>query len=282
MDKVEDKVESVHLDKKLMIESVKNSRVYKENNFSWNKSECKFANKFETKVRVIEGDCVDTAIFFSAKNSGKVAILNNASASNPGGGYEKGSASQEEHLCRVSSLFHCLQNPYQICPPNFDYPLPDLGGVYSPNVFFFRSGESKGYSFLPHPVLLNVVSVSGVRSPNVENKGGNFIVDNLSFNLLTKKVRVILEMALQNGNECIIISAFSCGVYGCPPSVVAQIFKNVLKTYEGCFESVVFSLIEDNNSFKDHNPEGNVLPFSKVFGVPVCVIDEEEGIIEKK
>jgi hypothetical protein len=32
---------------------------------------------------------------------------------------------------------------------------------------------------------------------------------------------------------------------------------------------VIFAILEDHNSFKDHNPEGNLKPFSDVFGVPV-------------
>ncbi len=38
----------------------------------------------------------------------KVAVLNFASASNPGGGVVKGSSAQEECLCRCSSLYFAL------------------------------------------------------------------------------------------------------------------------------------------------------------------------------
>jgi hypothetical protein len=41
--------------------------------------------------------------------------------------------------------------------------------------------------------------------------------------------------------------------------------KRTIKKYEGCFELIAFSIIEDSNSGKEHNPEGNVKPFSKVF-----------------
>ena len=39
---------------------------------------------------------------------GKTAVLNFASATNPGGGVLKGSNAQEECICRCSTLYNCL------------------------------------------------------------------------------------------------------------------------------------------------------------------------------
>ena len=40
----------------------------------------------------------------------------------------------------------------------------------------------------------------------------------------------------------------------------------MIKSFEGCFKKIVFAIIDDHNTKKEHNPEGNVLPFCKIFG----------------
>lgn len=136
-------------------------------------------------------------------------------------------------------------------------------------------------------------------SPSIsENTNGGFSIDSLSRKLLEKKIKAIFDICLQNKNDTLVVSAFSCGVYGCPPDIVASIFKEVFNQYgkinkliiisiffiknfylkkkDGCLDYFVFSLIEDVNSFKDHNPEGNVKPFSTYFKLPVQKITEGE------
>lgn len=59
---------------------------------------------------------------------------------------------------------------------------------------------------------------------------------------------------------------------------MAQLFKEALRTYSGCFRYVVFAIFDDPNAWKDHNPQGNLQPFADVFGcVPKRMTDDKEG-----
>ena len=64
-----------------------------------------------------------------------------------------------------------------------------------------------------------------------------------------------------------MLSAFGCGAFRNPPKHMAILFKEVFNENEfrNQFKLVVFALLDDHNSWKEHNPEGNILPFHKEF-----------------
>ena len=57
-------------------------------------------------VKLTTGDAVYA--FFDKYSNNKVAVLNFASATNPGGGVKRGSSAQEEGLCRQSTLYPAI------------------------------------------------------------------------------------------------------------------------------------------------------------------------------
>ena len=65
-----------------------------------------------------------------------------------------------------------------------------------------------------------------------------------------------------------MLSAFGCGAFGNPPHHIAELFKKVIEenSYENSFKNITFAIINDHNAHKAHNPEGNYIPFVKVFG----------------
>lgn len=89
-----------------------------------------------------------------------------------------------------------------------------------------------------------------------------------------------MSIAVDNGHDAIVLSALGCGAYGNPPEHMARLFKEVIsKEFDRAFKHISFaiigntkfhsnpliSFIEDANSQKKHNPEGNFIPFQKVF-----------------
>ena len=89
--------ENLTINKEDLLKSAKNTKMYKENQINLNNNILNHPKKFETKIFVVEGDCVETSVWFSRLNK-RVCLLNNASASNEGGGWRNGSSSQEEYV----------------------------------------------------------------------------------------------------------------------------------------------------------------------------------------
>ena len=86
--------------------------------------------------------------------------------------------------------------------------------------------------------------------------------------MLFRSIRTIFRILIAHGYEVAVLSAFGCGAFRNPPGHVAELFAEILeeKEFEGHFSTLVFAIIDDHNSGKDHNPEGNVWPFQRVFG----------------
>jgi uncharacterized protein (TIGR02452 family) len=91
-----------------------------------------------------------------------VALLNFASARNPGGGFLSGAKAQEEDLCRCSGLYPCLLQCKGYYKAN-----QSPGGLYtdhaifSPRVPFFKTdGDGEGDdAFLSQPFFVSVITI---------------------------------------------------------------------------------------------------------------------------
>ena len=179
--------------------------------------------------------------------------LNMASYRMPGGGVLKGSSAQEECLCRRSNLYQSLQS--------VEYPLPFIGGVYTPYVNIFRDAD---YNVLDEPLLTSVISVAALSHPKLDEDGN--IVKGM-VRITKNKIRAILRIAILNGHTKLVLGAFGCGAYKNPAKHVAQLFKQILSEdeFKNSFEEICFAILEDERSFREDNKEGNYKPFAEIF-----------------
>lgn len=186
----------------------------------------------------------------------KVCVHNFASASNPGGGVTKGANAQEECLCRCSSLYFCLNKqdmwdgfykPHR----KSQNPLHNDDIIYTPGVTVFKTdtacpklmSESDWYE-------VNVITCAAPnlrqRPSNAYNTGdGNMAVKITDKELLAlheKRLRRILDVAVMEGNEVVILGAFGCGAFSNSPEVVAQAAKNVIAEYLYAFRNIEFAV----------------------------------------
>jgi len=223
-----------------------------------------------TRFSVIEADCLEVAELLL--NAGyNPCLLNMASRQNPGGGVVNGAGAQEENLFRRSNLFASLYQfakyaaQYGVKKNEKQYPLDsDCGGIYSPDVTVFRSSEKSGYALLDAPFRVSVVSVSALNRPELTEDLR--ITDSL-VKTAKEKIRTILRIAGKYNHNSLVLSAFGCGAFCNPPEHVAALFNEVFAENEfiNRFALVVFAIINDYNSNRTHNPNGNFEPFRKVF-----------------
>ena len=227
----------------------------------------------DTKISVINADCIEAAELL-LRTRLNPCVLNLASRQKPGGGVLKGAGAQEENLFRRTNLFVSLYQftkyakEYGIKKSEHSYPLNrDTGGIYSGNITVFRASERNGYRLLHHPFKLSFVSVPAINEPELVIKNGIYsIVDSL-VEPTKEKIRTILRIAGKYKHDSLILGAFGCGAFQNPPNHIARLFKDVFLENEflGFFKHIVFAIFEDHNSAKEHNPNGNVLPFVEVF-----------------
>ena len=180
-----------------------------------------------------------------------VAVLNFASATNPGGGVKKGSSAQEECLCRVSTLLPCLEsemplrkfyNPHR----ESRNPLHNDDIIYTPDVLVIKDDD---YRLLDEPFRVNVITCA---APNLREKTSNRfnsgegesvrISDADLLELHLSRARKILATAVVNEAEVVILGAFGCGAFHNPPEVVAAAYKTVVDEFRGYFGTIEFAV----------------------------------------
>jgi len=231
-------------------------------------------NSQQTRFSVIEADCLEVAELL-LKAGFNPCVLNMASRQNPGGGVVNGSGAQEENLFRRSNLFASLYQfahyaaRYSITKSEKQYPLDrNYGGIYSRDVTVFRSSENTGYALLDAPFQVSVVSVPALNRPDLVEVGGKYRIAQDLVEPTKERMRTILRIAGKYGNNALVLSAFGCGAFCNPPEHIATLFKEVFAEteFQNRFALVVFAIINDQNSNRAHNPNGNFEPFRKVFG----------------
>lgn len=149
---------------------------------------------------------------------GRVAILNMASPLRPGGGILTGATSQEEFLCLRTTLYPCLSESF--------YRLPEVGGVYTPDVQIVRSSDVAA-TLLPakERFFVDVLTAAMIRLPDVED--GKYTEDS-DREMARAKMRASIRIFRDKGAEKIVLGAWGCGAYGNPVHEIARAWKAVL------------------------------------------------------
>lgn len=205
------------------------------------------AETFNNEIVIADLDSVSAA--YKYEMSGRVASLNFASFTHPGGAFLFGSRAQEEAICHESNLFEILNDDkfdlfYRINQKDLGNHLYYNRGIYSPGVILTRDDNE------------HFTDVITVAAPNaMKSYDGTDDFDARNLVILKSRIDFILKIAKANHVDTLILGAFGCGVFGQNPYDVAKCFKDLLPHYN--FKKVVFAIPDFN--------DGNLEAFQEVF-----------------
>ncbi|MFF9508413.1 TIGR02452 family protein [Streptomyces sp. NPDC014724] len=211
-------------------------------------------------VEVTDESSLCAARRMTAEGPGKVAVLNYASARNPGGGYLNGAQAQEEALCRGSALYATLLR----APEYYAHHRAERSAFYtdrvihSPGVPVFRDDRGR---------LLDTPYTAGFLTSPAPNAG---VIRSRTPEeahripaALASRAERVLEVAAVRGYRRLVLGAWGCGVFRNDPAQVAGAFRALLLDggrFDGHFEQIVFGIL-------DRGPESATRSaFTRTFG----------------
>lgn len=191
----------------------------------------------------------------------RTAVLNFANPWEPGGGVERGADAQEECLCRCSGLSICLkamEDKFYLPHKKAFSPLANDDLIYTPDILVFKTDawiprlmpESEWYT----------VDVITCAAP-VLAKG--FFKGSLSneelLGIHERRLGRILDAAIAEHVESIVLGAFGCGAFCNDPNVVASAFKHVLARCGHAFKNIEFAIYSSDYEMKNYEIFRSVL-----------------------
>ncbi|MBU6534394.1 TIGR02452 family protein [Streptomyces sp. NPDC057245] len=204
-----------------------------------------------TVARTVYEVTGESSLEAARRLGGEVAVLNFASARNPGGGYLNGAQAQEEALCRASALYTCLLRAREFYDHHRAHRDPFYTDrvIHSPGVPVFR--DDRGH-LLDEPYtagfLTSAAPNAGVVLRTAPQRAAGLPA------ALTARAERVLETAAAHGYRRLVLGAWGCGVFRNDPAHVAGAFRTLLGhggRFAGAFERVAFGIL-------DRTPGGTV------------------------
>lgn len=214
------------------------------------------AERSKTTITITRNTTFDAARKLHKTHPDKrIAVLNFASAANPGGGVKHGSSAQEEALCRCSTLYPTLNQQvmwekyYSVNRADRNVLHTDAC-IYSPEIIVFKKDayipkttpESDWFSVdvisCAAPNLRKTVS----NAYNIESGSAVAVTANELYQIHLKRARHIMTVAAANRADILVLGAFGCGAFANEPRVVANAMFDALKEFDNRFDLVEFAI----------------------------------------
>jgi uncharacterized protein (TIGR02452 family) len=251
--------------KKIFLETMdyieKNKNIYKFNSHmivgNTDSVPIKTDKIHKTTIEIYDMDTLDCSIKTHNENLfTKIGFLVMASEVSRGGGVKTGALAQEEDIARRSDLYNALTK--------IPYPLKQYETIVIRNCKIVRKNEIDDYDFLKEPYSMTALLSPAFRNPVLKSE--EFVIKYKE--AMKKKIRILLNSAILEGIEIIILGAWGCGAFNNPPELVAECFKEeIIENYNTQFKKIIFAILDN----KKH--ESNCMIFKKIFK-PLMIKEE--------
>lgn len=243
-----------------------------------------FKTETSATVNVVAQDTITCAKSMIDEGLDKVIILNFASQDEMGGGYTRGANSQEEDICRVSTLYYYLNSTmgslfYTNIGQDTSIPFEingiskawlDMENKYISQIdSLFPFGLKREYEKHHNVQMLLSENITVFRDPGTYNMLDKpYYIDVLTCaapinylsmykitephvgmdtNIICEKIKTMLYIFKRRRYDNIVLGAWGCGAYGNDPNYVAQVFKEELARYD--FKNVRFAIPGGEDSY---------------------------------
>ena len=200
---------------------------------------------FETRFEVVnETTLSGAAELAETSQTGRVGVLNFASAKNPGGGFLGGSQAQEESLARSSALYRSQLE----CPEFYEHHRDNRSLLYSHRIIYSPGCpviRDDAGDLLASPYQVDFFTCpapnAGAVRRNQPDRAGEITT------VLHERIILFLGLAAHLDVTDLVLGAWGCGVFRNDPATVAEGFRDALcreDLFAGRFRRVRFSVLD--------------------------------------
>lgn len=181
----------------------------------------------------------------------RVCVLNFASATHVGGGVRQGARAQEECLSRSSTLYFAISDPetekyFHIHHRNLlryrkMNALYNDDSIFSPGITVIKT-DTELPQRLPEADRFSVDIIT-CAAPNLNPYYERIqITENELKDLHKKRAKRILDIAVSESEDVMILGAFGCGAFRNPPEIVAEAYRELVQEYIYDFKTIEFAV----------------------------------------
>lgn len=183
---------------------------------------------------------------------GRIAILNFASATRPGGGFLNGAQAQEESIARSSTLYPSLmtesaQRFYRLHTRDRNKGFYHHAMIYTPSVVILKDDAGNWTSPFEVDVLTSAAVNAGDVKKKIEDESELVEIEKSIESAMKERMARILFLFEQQGAKNIVLGSFGTGVFQNDVKVVAKIWAELLTVkgarYWHSFDRVVFAIL---------------------------------------